>query len=225
MDQHSEHKSIQELAASVKGHVDELSNGTLSLVEIEAVVDEMRDLYERLVVVRHGAYLEKGKEKTEKGSTYAEASVDEKVEDVPIEPPNDEFLSQEPESPTLFKLDTEQAIESSVAENQTSLIDQIEELDNGNGEESLAEKMEHNPIGDLRKAIGLNQKFWFIKELFNHDSEAYEAALDQFEKAESLDAAQTWFDASIKSSLPDEHDVGAVEKFMELLERRFLTNA
>lgn len=230
MDQHPQHKSMQELAASVKGHVDELSNGNLSLEEIEAVVAEMRDLYERLVVVRHGAYLEKGGLSNEEGSQLSqEGKATNEEQESGEEQSNVEAYTEEgvnePAAPSLFKLDTQQAIEPSVPDNQTSLIDQIEELDGNSGEESLAEKMEQTPIADLRKAIGLNQKFWFIKELFNDDADAYDAAIEAFETADSLDAAQVWFDASVRPDLGEDHDEKAVLKFLELLERRFLTNA
>ena len=231
-----EYRNIQDLAAAVKANVDELSNGTLSLDEMDAVVNEMRELYERLVVIRHGAILkeETGIRNEETGNVKAESG--EEKEDIST-PLDDRLDGQDEYDPPvnegLFKLDVEKPIEIEEPVNQTSIIDQIEELGGESvnekmadeSENSLAEKLKGGPIDDLKSAIGLNNKFWFIKEVFNNDTVAFNSALDVLETAGDLASAQKWFDEEVRPNLMADHDETALRKFLELLERRYLANA
>lgn len=45
---------------------------------------------------------------------------------------------------------------------------------------------------DIRKVIGINDKYTFISELFGDDKEAYESTLDEISKMESHDEALEW---------------------------------
>jgi len=246
MNEKKDFRSIQELADGVKANVDELANGTLSLEGIDAVVNEMRELYERLVVIRHGAILkeESGTLKEETGNVKAEGEgVEEEKKDISAPPAyrtgrlddrlNEQGESDPPVNEGLFKLDIEKPIENEVPVNQTSIIDQIEELAEENvhekmadeNEDTLAEKFKGGPIEDLKSAIGLNNKFWFIKELFNEDKKAFATALNALEAADDHASAQKWFDEEVRPNLLADHDETALRKFLELLERRYLANA
>jgi len=219
MSESSDFKSIEQLAASIKGNVDELSNGTLSVEEIEMTVSELRELYERLIVIRHKAFEE----------------IERPADAIPEQDEAEQEVQEEeqPATGSLFKLDEEQPIEEQPAsENQVSLIDQIEELGGESVNEklldgsadSLAEKLEGGSISNLKNGIALNQKFWFIRELFNDDKEFFENALNELDNAEDHVSAQKWFDEEVRINLKDDHDETALRKFLELLERRFLAN-
>lgn len=112
-------------------------------------------------------------------------------------------------------------------ENQTSLIDAIEEIsgesvaekyESQNDSESLVEKLERAPITDLVSAISLNQKFLFIKELFAGDNERYLAEIESFNNMDSWDSAKKVL-ASLDKELGWE-DGEALEEFAELIQRR-----
>ena len=219
MSERSDYKSIEQLAASIKGNVDELSNGTLSVEEIEMTVSELRELYERLVVIRHKAF-----EEVERPTETVEQNKTDR------HPKEEDLLG----TGSLFKLDVDQPIEEKpLQENQVSLIDQIEELGGESVNEklvegsvdSLAEKLEGATISNLKDAIGLNQKFWFIRELFNDDKELFDNALKELDGAEDHNSAQKWFDEEIRVNLKEDHDEIAVQKFLDLLARRFMADA
>ena len=63
------------------------------------------------------------------------------------------------------------------------------------GVKTLAEQMTQddapttpfNRIKDLRSAIGLNDKFLMIRDLFGGDAERYEATIDTLDEFEDLD--------------------------------------
>lgn len=57
---------------------------------------------------------------------------------------------------------------------------------------NLGEKLEHAPVGDLREAIGINDKFQFINELFNGDMNQYNKVLDELNSFASLQGALTY---------------------------------
>jgi hypothetical protein len=83
---------------------------------------------------------------------------------------------------------------------------------------SLAEKLEHLPISDLKKAITLNQRFQFSKELFKGDNQEYEKAIeklntssreDALKHLDSLKSTYSWTDGSVVAT-----------DFIDLIERR-----
>ena len=111
---------------------------------------------------------------------------------------------------------------------QTSLIDAIEEEEKSiveryaedNGSQSLAEKLGKSPIEDLPKAIGLNQKFLFINELFDGDTDAYQQAIESLNSLSGMDEAQ-----EALTQLQGSDDWGESEaamQFRELVERRYI---
>jgi len=54
---------------------------------------------------------------------------------------------------------------------------------------SLGGQFQHAKVGDLTKAISINDKFTFIKELFNNKGEEFSAAIQQLNQCPSMDAA------------------------------------
>src|ERR1051325_1170887 len=56
-------------------------------------------------------------------------------------------------------------------------------------EESVAEKISHKKISDLKSVIGINEKFQFINELFDGNMKEYNVALDQINNFSSLGEA------------------------------------
>lgn len=89
-------------------------------------------------------------------------------------------------------------------------------------EKTVAERLRRTPIEDLRKAIGLNQKFQFINELFQGDSTRYNLLIDEVNSASSLDDALGLLSASNERlETPDEDD-SVAQTLLQLVERRFL---
>lgn len=92
----------------------------------------------------------------------------------------------------------------------------------GTGGSTLAERLRKTPIEDLRKAIGLNQKFQYIQELFSGDSDLYHHLIDEVNSADSLEGAiELLAERSERLAKADEEDQLA-QSLLELVERRFL---
>lgn len=54
---------------------------------------------------------------------------------------------------------------------------------------SLGFQYQHAKVGDLTKAISINEKFTFIKELFNNHGEEFSAAIQQLNQCANMDEA------------------------------------
>ncbi len=83
---------------------------------------------------------------------------------------------------------------------------------------SLAEKLEHLPISDLKKAITLNQRFQFSKELFKGDNQEYEKAIEKLNTSSREDALKHL--DSLKSTYSWTDGSAVASDFIDLIERR-----
>ncbi len=91
-----------------------------------------------------------------------------------------------------------------------------------NSENTVAARLRRTPIEDLRKAIGLNQKFQFINDLFKGDSTAYNLLIDEVNSAASFEHAMIILSAAHpRFEMVDEED-SVVLALIQLVERRFL---
>lgn len=73
------------------------------------------------------------------------------------------------------------------------------------------------PVTDLRRAIGLNDKFLLIRDLFGGDGEAYERAIDALNNFEDLDDCMIF----IAEHYAWNPNSDGAQLLMELLERKF----
>ncbi len=87
---------------------------------------------------------------------------------------------------------------------------------------SLIEMLKHTPISDLKSAIGINEKFQFINELFGGNYEDYNASIDLLNKCKSFTDAEIFIAENIFDKYTWEAENRNVADFMDLVERRFL---
>jgi len=95
-----------------------------------------------------------------------------------------------------------------------------DKISKGEDDLSVADRLQKSQIGDLREAIGINEKFQFINELFNGDLTRYNKAIDELNSFAGLEGAKTYlFELSVENQWND--DLPAFLKLKELLERKF----
>ncbi len=82
---------------------------------------------------------------------------------------------------------------------------------------NLSTRMQSRPINDLAKAIGLNDKFLFIRELFNGDKEKYHEAIQIINEMPTYEEAENY----IRERFDWDEEQAEVEKFMDLVRRKF----
>ena len=103
-----------------------------------------------------------------------------------------------------------------IAEHKESLNDRLkqEKLE-------IAHKLKDTPIKDLRKAIGVNDRFTFVSELFRGDEAMYERSLKTINSFHILSEAEYWINRELKVKLGWNDTTEIVQYFYQLVRRRF----
>jgi len=95
-----------------------------------------------------------------------------------------------------------------------------EQLGTVQGDDDLAEILKTKPISSLQEAIGLNDKFLFMSEIFNGNKNDYSQAISRLESAENLTDAR----AIIMSYTGDNSESEAVIQLLDLVKRKLPSN-
>lgn len=77
------------------------------------------------------------------------------------------------------------------------------------------------PIHDLAKAIGVNDRFQFIRELFRNDEVMYERSIKTINQFKVYPEAEFWINRELKTKLGWPLDLPLVRQFDQLVRRRF----
>lgn len=85
----------------------------------------------------------------------------------------------------------------------------------------LAHKLKDTPVKDLRKAIGINDRFVFINELFRGDEDMYERSIKTINSFSILPEAEYWIQRELKLKLGWNENLESVQHFDQLVRRRF----
>ncbi len=89
------------------------------------------------------------------------------------------------------------------------------------GKTELVEVLKETPVKDLRKAIGINDRFLFISELFRGDEAMYERSIKTINSFSIFPEAEYWINRELKTKLGWTADHTAVQHFDQLVKRRF----
>lgn len=85
----------------------------------------------------------------------------------------------------------------------------------------LAEKLTDGPIKDLKKGIGVNDRFLFINELFRGDEAMYERSIKTINNFSILAEAEYWIRRELKIKIGWTDSDPVVKQFDQLVRRRF----
>lgn len=85
----------------------------------------------------------------------------------------------------------------------------------------IGNKLKETPIRDLKKAIGVNERYTFIQELFRGDEIMYERSIKTINSFSVLPEAKYWIQRELKVKIGWDDDSDAVKEFDQLVRRRF----
>jgi hypothetical protein len=85
----------------------------------------------------------------------------------------------------------------------------------------LSDKLTDAPIKDLKKAIGVNDRFLFINELFRGDEAMYERSITTIQNFSILAEAEYWIRRELKVKIGWLDSDPIVKQFDQLVRRRF----
>ena len=85
---------------------------------------------------------------------------------------------------------------------------------------SLAAKLQQNPVQDLKSAIGINDKFLFVNELFGGSMEKYNKSIDNLNDLKTLNGAMIYLN-ELKIELQWNSSNEAYQKLKDLVSHKF----
>ncbi|MFZ2338663.1 MAG: hypothetical protein WAW07_02945 [Bacteroidales bacterium] len=86
--------------------------------------------------------------------------------------------------------------------------------------EDVLEILRSKPLSSLDEAIGINDKFLFIREIFNGNSNSYNEAIQKLEKVGNISDAM----AVIMGYAGDNSGSEAVTQLVDLIKRKFIAH-
>lgn len=107
--------------------------------------------------------------------------------------------------------------------NSKSNIPEAESLNDKlkHGKTELLEVLKETPVKDLRKAIGINDRFLFIDDLFRGDEAMYERSIKTINSFNIHPEAEYWIIRELKVKLGWDNDNKTVQHFDHIIKRRF----
>ena len=85
----------------------------------------------------------------------------------------------------------------------------------------LAATLNDSPVRDLKKAIGVNDRYVFISQLFRGDEVMYERSIKTINGFRILPEAEYWMERELKVKLGWDENREATRHFYQLVKRRF----
>lgn len=125
------------------------------------------------------------------------------------------------DTPTLFhQKNSEQTSHKELNETMAPVSDSLNEKLKQSKKE-LSEALKDTPIKDIKKAIGINDRFLFINELFKGDEAMFERSIKTINGFSIYPEAEYWIRRELKTKLgwDDQHET--VKQFDQLVKRRF----
>jgi len=121
------------------------------------------------------------------------------------------------EIPTLSHQPNNREINDLIGMATTSINDKLK----SGGVPELGSVLKASPVKELRKAIGVNDSFVFINELFRGDEPMYERSIKTINNFRILPEAEYWMERELKIKLGWDDSREIVQHFYQLVRRRF----
>ena len=125
------------------------------------------------------------------------------------------------DTPTLIhQTNSEQASKKELNESMAPLSDSLNDKLKQSKKE-LSEALKDTPIKDIKKAIGINDRFLFINDLFKGDEAMYERSIKTINGFSIYPEAEYWIRRELKTKLGWDVQHETVKQFDQLIKRRF----
>jgi len=144
------------------------------------------------------------------------------VEEIPVQPVEKTPIKQvevtEMESPVKpGKGGTSILADKLKREDHKSINDLVA---SGRSDQSISKRMQHHPITDLKSAIGINEKFIFVYELFGGNSILYAETIDRLNRMDGRDAAIGLME-TLRAEYRWDIENMAFQKLVDMVVRRY----
>lgn len=141
------------------------------------------------------------------------APLQERVMEHPIMQPQQSVIAPNiPPKPIVPAVDLHETLPAAPASINDQLKKEVLEL---------GDLLNEAPVRDLKKAIGLNDRYVFIATLFNGDEGFYERCIKTLNAFSVLQEAEYWVKRELALKLGWQDENPTVRHFYQLLKRRF----
>jgi hypothetical protein len=120
------------------------------------------------------------------------------------------------EIPTLSHQQEGRELNDVIGSNRASINDKLKE-----NVLELAAALKEAPVRELKKAIGVNDRYVFINELFRGDEVMYERSIKTINNFRILPEAEYWMERELKIKLGWDDSREITKHFYQLVRRRF----
>ena len=153
-----------------------------------------------------------------------DAYFEEEVEDVEEEKPVEETPDDLPHNDVddfgfILNFEPNDEEESPVEEEAPAVYTTGDEIEM-TIPQSLADKYQHDSLNDLRSAIGINDKFLLVNELFGGSMEKYNKSIDNLNDLKTLNGALVYMN-ELRVELQWNSNNEAYKRLLELVHRKF----
>ena len=197
-------KSLESLASELKEGVFKINSGALSPEDILSLLDSSRQLHERLAILQ---YLLEKEPKKESGS-----ETKNKVESTDVE---------ENQINLIDVIVEEEAKTEKADINISNDFKSVNEIHSDSPQTSLADKFGQQPISDLTKEIGINEKYLITESLFSGDSQACSTAIKDLNEFQNMDQASDFLKNTLSKKYNWNPKSNQVKRLINLVERRY----
>lgn len=159
-----------------------------------------------------------------------EAEVEAELEEIKRNLEARNKIGSQSKPPLLFDPveDTPTLLHQQQAQRPAREINDEMQADNGSLNDTLrqarlelSDTLKEQPIKDLKKAIGINDRFLFINELFRGDEVMYERSIKTINGFAIYPEAEYWIKRELKLKLGWDDQSTVVKQFDQLIRRRF----
>ena len=120
------------------------------------------------------------------------------------------------ETPTLAQQVNGRELNDIIGQSGTSLNDLLK-----TNKTELSEVLTDVPIRDLKKGIGINDRYVFVNELFRGDEAMYERSIKTINGFRIMAEAEYWMERELKVKLGWDDGKPTTQHFYQLVKRRF----
>ncbi|MCK4881008.1 MAG: hypothetical protein KAS82_10120 [Bacteroidales bacterium] len=201
-------QDIEKLVGNLRNSKDD------SAIELDLALSKLRNVYEILTMIKADRLHELISEKQVRKQLSAEPAAIKKPEPVP-EPEPAPAAESKPEPEPVAK--SEPADSSILAEKfsaESSINENLAEK-RGNG---IDTKLLGQPIDNISRNIGINDRFLIIRELFEGDSDQFSNLVSRLDSAENYQAATGILEKQFAEAMDHE----GVEILTGLVKRRHI---
>ena len=242
MGNYKDFSNMRELIAALAEAERGITSGKLDLQGLDRACNDARDLYERLIVLRHKAR-EKAIKTDQERTAVTEAAetpikLDTRPPDIsprqttlieaieatdqePLDSPRGEQVKMQGQEQGQEQAQKTRAVKREEKPVMTSTTQTDKKKEGAKKPATVAEKLEKASIQSLGRSISLSHKFWFVSELFSGDRIAYEKSIETIDKLEERSAAESYVEKEVITRMKKNADPEALAIFMDLIERRF----